>query len=87
MIEFTEADLKFARSIPVIAAQLDWLEECARRPDARPPLVHRVFIDDPSAHASTRDCIADVRRRFYDKGQLSPAEQFVVAELYRMAVY
>jgi hypothetical protein len=30
MIEFTEADLKFARAIPAIAAQLDWLEERGR---------------------------------------------------------
>lgn len=72
VIEFTEKDLKNFPALRMWQERLDWLHECASRPD-RPQLVHRAFFADPEVDVQSLvrdacDYVAGIRRQFHDDG-------------------
>lgn len=91
VVEFTQEILANLPTLCMWQERLDWVYECATRPDG-PQLVHRALFADPEVDVhglvrEAREYVAGIRRHFYDKGTL-PREHRVVAEiLYQTTVY
>jgi hypothetical protein len=83
IVTFTKEDFDQQSPVEIWKERLDWLRECASKPAERPPIVHRAYMDDPSAHTLIRDFINDARRSFYDDGTVSP----ILTELYKQTLY
>jgi hypothetical protein len=89
MIEFTAEDLAYLPTLGLWQDRLDWLHECAWRPD-RPSLVHRSFFADADdrrdAVRHVRQYVDELREQFYENGELPHPHQVVAELLYRSTV-